>query len=743
MNRKHSQARELRSALPRRLSASLRPLALAAATAACASAAHAGPAVAHWTLTDIGTLGGITNVAAINNLGQVTGSSNDTDGIRRAVLFSNGVLSSLDNTPGTASTGSAINDAGQITGWAGLFPFVYGNGALSLGPDYGTGNAINSRGQVVGFKFNGVASCAATFSNTLQAKCLTLTLGGNAFGINNRGAIVGNGSVGAFLYNNGTVLSLGHLGGGWGSGIAINDSGDVVGFSDTANKQSHAFLYRSGAMRDLGTLGGANSSATSINSAGLVVGASDTIAAGASGGFLYSNGVLQDINSFNGIAGGGIALVEAKGINDVGQIVANGNNGRAYIATLDTTVWEGNTGGGYWDAPDGWSHGIAPNKNTAVFIDPAKSTTVTVLSGSTTVRSLNIGGDASGNNGIATLNLQGGSIQVTGISEDRFSTVISDKGVLQGDGLISGLVLNRGTVDASNLTLPGGLVNTGLLTGNGRLNANLDNAPGGTLQLGAGQRLVLSGVSHSSEGLIQLSRGAELRVVGAFTHNSGAELNLSGGSLARFASSASNAGDIIVSGASTLRFDDVLANMAGGRLALDQGNAHFNGGLVNAGQLLVSYGGANVYGKVSTVSGGKIILSANSNTAFYGPVEVQQGGELRLAAGSSVTFFGSMQQRTGAIFRGSGSILYEGSLSVGASPGLGVSEGDVSFGSGNTYLAEIGGTTACTLLCATDEAFKNSSYDRYEVGGKLHFGGTLKIVSWAGFTGQAGQSFAL
>ncbi|RTL17304.1 MAG: hypothetical protein EKK52_16705, partial [Burkholderiales bacterium] len=705
---------------PRCWTGPLRPLALAAAAAACASAAHAGPATSHWTLTEIGTLGGKTSATAINNAGQVTGSSVDAGGTQRAFLYSNQLISSLDNTAGLSSSGAAINDAGQITGQVGRNLFVYGDNGLSLGPDESAGSAISARGQVAGWS----GSCAATFSAALRASCLPMASLGSAsiaYGINNRGDVVGQfDSQTAFVYSNGTAKSLGTLGGPKSIAYAINDSGDVVGRASTGSG-GHAFLYRSGAMRDLGTLGGANSTAKSINSVGIVVGGSETWAGG-NRAFLFGNGAMQDVNSFNGIAGSGFTLTEAVGSNDAGQLVANASNGRAYIATVDAVVWEGKSWGGVWDTPDGWSHGMAPNKNTAVFIDPARSTVITVPEGASTIRSLNIGGGATGNNGIATLNLAGGSINVTGLSEDRFGTVISSKGVLSGDGVLTGLVLNRGSVIATNLTLPDGLVNTGTLTGNGRLNANLDNAPGGTLQLGAGQSLLLNGVSHSSEGLIQLSRGAELRVVGTFTHNSGAELNLSGGSL--------------------VRFDGSVNNAPNARIVLDQGTARFTGGLVNGGELLVSYGGANVHGPVSTVSGGKIILSANSSTAFYGPVEVQQGGELRLAASSTVTFFGSMQQRTGALLLGKGSILYEGALSVGASPGLGVTEGDVSFGSHNLYLAEIGGTTACTLLCATDEAFKNSSYDRYEVGGKLHFGGTLKIVSWAGFTGQAGQSFA-
>ena len=67
---------------------------------------------------------------------------------------------------------------------------------------------------------------------------------------------------------------------------------------------------------------------------------------------------------------------------------------------------------------------------------------------------------------------------------------------------------------------------------------------------------------------------------------------------------------------------------------------------------------------------------------------------IRQHAGS--VFFSQVSQRTGAVFSGTFSKFYEGGLSIGASPGLGSDAGDVSFGSGNLYLAEIGGLAAGT-----------------------------------------------
>jgi probable HAF family extracellular repeat protein len=69
------------------------------------------------------------------------------------------------------------------------------------------------------------------------------------------------------------IVDLGTLGGAASNAEAINEHGQVAGWSETAGGNRHAFLYSNGIMQDLGTLtGGSDSYATALNDRGQVVG---------------------------------------------------------------------------------------------------------------------------------------------------------------------------------------------------------------------------------------------------------------------------------------------------------------------------------------------------------------------------------------------------------------------------------------------------------------------------------------
>jgi probable HAF family extracellular repeat protein len=133
------------------------------------------------------------------------------------------------------------------------------------------------------------------------------TLGGamsEAYAINDRGQVAGwslteAGDSHAFLWREGVMIDLGTLGGKNSSAAALNSRGDVVGESDTKTGAPHAFLWKAGRMLDLGTLGGTWSRAVAINAAGVIAGDSET-EGGRIHAFRWSEGKIVDLGTFRG-----------------------------------------------------------------------------------------------------------------------------------------------------------------------------------------------------------------------------------------------------------------------------------------------------------------------------------------------------------------------------------------------------------------------------------------------------------
>jgi uncharacterized repeat protein (TIGR01451 family) len=97
--------------------------------------------------------------------------------------------------------------------------------------------------------------------------------------VNDGGQVVGQSQDHAFSWTpSGGMIDLGTLGGSSSAAAAVNDSGQVVGYSSTAgDSETHAFSWTpSGGMIDLGTLGGSSSVALAVNDSGQVVGYSST-----------------------------------------------------------------------------------------------------------------------------------------------------------------------------------------------------------------------------------------------------------------------------------------------------------------------------------------------------------------------------------------------------------------------------------------------------------------------------------
>jgi probable HAF family extracellular repeat protein len=722
----------------RHFAGSLKQTALLCATLGVftTSTAEAGPAVAAWTITDIGSLGGsLSLVSAINNAGQITGASSlPNNVVQHAFVYDSGRMIDLGTLGGSYSYGNAISDSVQVVGYSYTAnnttarAFSYKQGVMSdLGTLGGTSSfawAVNNGGQVAGYSYTPDNTAVHAFLYGNGSMRDLGTLGGTysyAIAINNSGQVAGYSDIGngnawhAFVSGYSGLYDIGTLGGTNSFAYGINSSGLVTGSSRIkGDGAEHAFLYSYGAPVDLGTLGGTNSYGLAINDKGQIAGNSQTHWDGATHAFLYSNGTMRDLNGFAGVLGSGWTLNTAGALNNAVQLAGFGeigNQTKGYLLSLDTVVWESGSSGN-WDSIYGWSFALAPTASAGrplnVMIDPTRSLTVTGPNADTSVKTLTVGGDPTGNNGIATLYLDGGSISVLG-SGNVFTTV-NAKGVLTGDGRLSGLVVNLGTVTAQNLTLTGGLSNQGLVNGGGKLNANLSNTVTGLVQVAAGQTLTLAGTAHTNAGQIEVGGGGSLVVNGSFANNSGGQIN---------------------SMAATTRFNGQATNDASAAINLNNAITYFNAGLVNSGQLNVTFGGAQIFGNVANMAGGKVILSGNSNTTFYN--DVSNNGELRVSAGSTAVYFGLV--KGAGQFTGSGSSFYEGGFHVGNSPAIVTMSGAATFDSLSILDMDIGGTVPGA--CA-------SCYAQLVFTGDVTFNGNLlKVNSYGGFVPEAGNSFRL
>jgi probable HAF family extracellular repeat protein len=188
-----------------------------------------------------------------------------------------------------------------------------------LGGNYSFATGINNAGQVVGSAATSDGGPHAFLYSNGQMRDLGV---GEAYDINNAGQVVGRGSNGhAFLYSNGQMTDLGTLGGTTSIATGVNEAGQVVGYSETADGgllYAHAFLYSNGQMMDLGGLR-ERCMAYAINNDGQVVGG----CAGRSpppDPFLYRNGQIYALRDLVDPARGIYQF--ATDINDHGQIVA-------------------------------------------------------------------------------------------------------------------------------------------------------------------------------------------------------------------------------------------------------------------------------------------------------------------------------------------------------------------------------------------------------------------------------------
>jgi len=291
----------------------------------------------HGVITDLGAVADRYSSAAgsINDRGWSTGQSET------------GVIDPAFNYPllhAVLWKGRSFVDIGTLPG---------GNTSIGL--------SINNAGQVVGFGNNDIPDPFALFLSATQIRTFLWqegkfqdigTLGGpdatpNPGCDNQRPGVIVGGSytsfipnpssgiptVDPFLWDNGTMIDLGNLGGTFNFAQCFNNRGEVIGQSNLPGDQAHhAFLWRNGRMQDLGTLGGDLSEAWWINDAGDIAGSADLPTPGLHDAVVWKHGRIHDLGTVDGDP-----CSRAYGLNSRGQVVGTSTS---CVAALHAFVWE-------------------------------------------------------------------------------------------------------------------------------------------------------------------------------------------------------------------------------------------------------------------------------------------------------------------------------------------------------------------------------------------------------------------
>jgi probable HAF family extracellular repeat protein len=257
----------------------------------------------------------------------------------------------LDDGEGHAWA-EAVNDRGQVLGErvaAGddqYRPAVWDarGGVTVIPPITGRARSVdfNNRGEALLNVEQASGETQAAVWRVGGGVTLLPTLGGpraDARDINDAGEVTGvsltaEGEYHAFVWRRGRTIDLGSLGGD-SEGLAINEAGEVAGWVSDANYTRDAALWtRHGRLVDLGTGGGTAAEAVALNDRGQVVGFST--APGERHAVLFERGGFVNLDArVSAEAHDGSATA----INERGQIVGNVVDSPTATGQLVAVMW--------------------------------------------------------------------------------------------------------------------------------------------------------------------------------------------------------------------------------------------------------------------------------------------------------------------------------------------------------------------------------------------------------------------
>jgi probable HAF family extracellular repeat protein len=368
-----------------------------------------------YRVDDLGSFGGPDLVGlAINNNGEIAGYGYLPNGTIHAFRWTeSGGLEDLGANGGWISQAIGINDNGEAVGVyldASNQPhgFVAPRGGVMRDlrtPDRQIVrvNSMTNDGRMTGMLYSFTPSFQVHAFRTLSDDTLE-DLGSTVYAsvgwhINDAGEVSGyeaRNAIGteqsAFRLSDALgKVDLGTLGGARSSGMSINNSGVVVGWSEgAAGSWARAFRARPGfPIEDLGTLGGFYAGAEAINDAGAVVGWSTGHYFMTAFVHTDADGMI-DLNTRVPPAEGGRVMYDALGINNAGQIVVlyytdAGTGTRRLTPIVDhepPVITSATASPDVLTPPDGWMSPVTVAVSAADNLDPAPTCTIASVTNS-------------------------------------------------------------------------------------------------------------------------------------------------------------------------------------------------------------------------------------------------------------------------------------------------------------------------------------------------------------------------
>ncbi len=274
----------------------------------------------------------------INNKGEVVGDAM-VGNSSQAFLWKDGIMRGLGILDsGWGSTGVDVSDNGEIVGYSTVsisensptYVFTSRGGVIYNTGIIGTVRAVNIHGDMVGelakLPYGGI------IGSYLWKEGKIIELPFEPSDINDNGQIVGTYSATgnyydsrAVIWEDGIMTTLNTLGGRYSRAEGINNKGQIIGYSETEEKNDtsigKAFVWENGTMTTIDV----NAIPSDINNKGQVVVKN----------YVWDNGNLFDINGLMSEDADWRHISTLSGINDHGQIVGAG---------LYQEAWTGNFG---------------------------------------------------------------------------------------------------------------------------------------------------------------------------------------------------------------------------------------------------------------------------------------------------------------------------------------------------------------------------------------------------------------